>query len=63
MIQHAVGVGRGSQQRPAHVRAKHAAYGVFLKKLFARDIRLGLAEPPLNPNNNGARNPWRRRQH
>ena len=46
MIQHAVGIGRGSEQRrQAHV-IEHAAYGVFLKKLLARDIRLGLEQPP-----------------
>ena len=61
MIQHATGVGRGVETRGATVMAKHAAYGVFLKKLLARDIRLGLAQPHLNPNRTD-RNPWRRRQ-
>ena len=50
MIRHATGIGRGAKSRGATVMAKHAAYGVFLKKLVARDMRLGLAQPPLNPN-------------
>lgn len=58
MIRHATDVGRGAESRGAAVMAKHAAYGVFLKKLLARDIRLGLAQPPLNPNHQD-RNPWR----
>ena len=65
MIQHAVGIGRGSEQRrQAHVMAKHAAYGVFLKKLLARDIRLGLEQPPPKKANKDkgrkGRKPWRR---
>ena len=59
MIWHATGVGRGAEICGAAVMAKHAAYGVFLKKLLAREIRLGLAQPPLNPNHQD-RNPWRR---
>ena len=65
MIQHAVGIGRGLEQcRQAHVIAKQAAYGVFLKKLLARDIRLGLDEPPPKKANKDkgrkGRKPWRR---
>lgn len=63
MIRHAVGVGNGSEVRAPHVKAKHAAYGVFLKKLLARDIRLGLAHPPRRSNSNQdkkARKAWKR---
>jgi hypothetical protein len=34
MVAHAIGIGSGSEGRRAHVRAKHAAYGVFLQKLM-----------------------------
>ena len=47
MIDHAVGIGRGSRNTNLAISmARHAAYGVCLKKLFARDIRLGVAQPP-----------------
>ena len=68
MIRHAVGVGNGSKVRVPHVKAKHATYGVLLKKLFARDIRLGLAHPPRRSNSNQdkkarkARKAWNKRQ-
>ena len=63
MIRHVVGVGHGSEDRAPHTKAKHAAYGVFLKKLLARDIRLGLAHPPRRSNSNQdkkARKAWKR---
>ena len=44
MIDHAVGIGRGSRNTNSAISmARHAAYGMFLKKLFAWDIRLGVA--------------------
>ncbi|XP_071684779.1 uncharacterized protein [Lolium perenne] len=36
MYQHATYTGVGSGQTPAHIRAKHAAYGLFLKKYAPR---------------------------
>ena len=57
MIQHATGVGHGAETHGDAIMAKHAAYGVFLKKVLARDIRLRLAQPPLNHNRTG-RNAW-----
>ena len=68
MIQHAVGIGQSGSQnkRSALLMAQHAAYGVFLKKLLARDIRLGLAQPPPPKKANKdkkarkGRKPWRR---
>ena len=45
MIDHAVGIGRGSRNtNSALSTARHAADGVFLNKLLARDIRLGVAQ-------------------
>lgn len=32
MVQHATGYGSGSEKHQAHLKAKHAAYGVFLLK-------------------------------
>ena len=34
MVAHAIGVGSDGHSRPAHVRAKHAAYGVFLQRMM-----------------------------
>jgi hypothetical protein len=36
MLQHAIGVGVGSGKTAAHVRAKHAAYGLFLQKYVVK---------------------------
>ena len=68
MIDHAVGIGRGSRNMNSAISmARHAAYGVFLKKLFARDIRLGVTQPPPKKKVNKdkkarkGRKPWSRR--
>ena len=66
MIDHAVGIGRGSRNtNSALSMARHAAYGVFLKKLFARDIHLGVTQPPpkkLNKDKKArkGKKPWSR---
>ena len=53
MIHHDVGIGQGSQNiNLAHVMARHAAYSVFLNKLFVRDIYLGLAQAPQKKKTN-----------
>ena len=47
MIDHAVGIGHGSRNKNSALSmARHAAYGVYLKKLLVRDICLGVAQPP-----------------
>ena len=68
MINHAVGIGRGSRNTNSAISmARHAAYGVFLKMLFARDSRLGVAQPPPKKKVNKdkkarkGRKPWCRR--
>ena len=68
MIDHAVGIGRGSRNTNSAISmARHAAYGVFLKKLFTWDIRLGVAQPPPKKKVNKdkkvrkGRKPWCRR--
>ena len=68
LIDHAVGIGRGSQNTNSILSmARHAAYGVFLKKLLARDIRLWVAQPPPKKKVNKdkkarkGRKPWSQR--
>jgi hypothetical protein len=45
MLHHAVGVGDGSVNSTAHTKAKHAAYGVFLQKLVAKEKGVVDAQP------------------
>ena len=48
VIDHAVGVGRsGSNTTQPHVKAQHAALGVYLKMQRAWDYSTGLDRPPL----------------
>ena len=68
IIDHAVGIGRGSQNKNSALSmARHAAYGMFLKKLLARDIRLGVTQPPPPKKANKdkkarkGKKPWSRR--
>lgn len=67
MNDHAVDIGRGSRNTNSALSlARHAAYVVSFKKLLARDIRLGITQPPPKKKVNKdkkarkGRNPWSR---